>query len=57
MKVDKVKILGFKTHSHHVPSVDTLVINKQQKKDYIRGEKRIGVEMRSEPPFASASIF
>lgn len=56
MKVDKVKILGFKTHSHHVPSVDTLVIN-EQKKDYIRGEKRIGVEMRSEPPFASASIF
>lgn len=57
MKVNKVQILGFKTHSHHRPSVDILVINEQQQKDYIRGEKRICMEMRPEAPFASVRIF
>lgn len=53
----KVQILGHKTHSCHFPSVDVLVINEQQNKDYIGEGKRIWVEMRPEVPFASVRVF
>lgn len=40
-----------------LPSVDMLVVNEKQNKDYIRGEKRILIEMRPEVPFASSRVF
>lgn len=53
----QVQILGNKTHSCYLPSVNRLVINEQWNKDCIRGEKRILVEIRPEVPFASVKVF
>ena len=40
-----------------IPTTSFLWINEQQTKDYIRGEKRILVEMRPEFPLASVRVF